>query len=405
MSDDDQLKPDILCFSSSDWEGAWGSRQQVMLRFAKLGYRVLYVEQLAGLEHWFRHPDLRQRRKQQHGTGVRKVDPNLWIVTPPWLLPGRYYTHAINQVNGWIIKKWIRPILAQMNFVQPLLWLYKPEHTILTGQFHEKLCIYHCIDEWTVGTRGRKKKVISDLEESLLTHASLVFANSQPTFNNKRRLNSNTYRIPSGVDVDLFKQALDQSTPVHPSLQSIPLPRIGYCGSINERLDYPLLESVVQRYPQYSFVFVGDTYPWPPNAPLLEILKSYPNVYFTGKFPFFEMPSLLKGFQVCLLPYVNDERGFYRSPLKLYEYMAAGKPVVSTKNPEACEANQVVYIASSKENFIQLIQHALEQDNASAQEQRIEFAKQNSWDRRVDQMEALIIQAITKRQGLTHDLR
>jgi glycosyltransferase involved in cell wall biosynthesis len=398
MSNLDQSKSDILCFSSSDWDGVWGSRQQVMLRFAERGYRVLYIEQLAGLEHWLRYPDLRSRRKQHQTTSIRAIAANLWAATPPWIAPGRYFAPFINQLNGKIIEQWLKPILFQMQFNKILLWVYKPEHSTLIGKFHEKTCIYHCIDEWTAGTLGRKRKVITDLENLLLQRADLVFANSPPTYLNKRRLNPHTYRLPSGVDEKMFRESLDPSTPEHSALHSIPLPRIGYVGSINERLDYSIIEASVEHYSHYSFVFIGDTYPWSLNAPQLLRLKAYNNVYFMGKFPFSEIPSLLKGIQVCLLPYKDDESAYYRSPLKLYEYLAAGKPVVSTDNPEIREASQLIYISTSKDDFIKLIQAGLEQDDPELKHQRVAFAKENTWDRRVDKMEALIQSTIQNRQ-------
>jgi len=398
-------KPDILCFSSSDWEGVWGSRQQVMACFAKRGYRVLFIEQMAGLEHFLRHPDLRLRHKERRGSNPRSLMENLWVATPPWLIPGRYFFPSVNQVNGWIIKRWLTPILGKLNFHDFLLWIYKPEHVALIGQFQEAMCIYHCIDEWTAGIRGRKRTVIKSLENRLLDRADLVFANSPPTYADKKQLNPNTFRVPSAVNPEPFRQALDMTTPVHPSLQYIPLPRIGYCGSINERLDYPILESAVKQYPQYSFVFIGDTYPWPVNALPLERLKRFKNVYFPGKFLYQEIPSLLKGLQVCLLPYVSDERAFYRSPLKLYEYLAAGKPVVSTDNPEVQEAHDLVYIATSKVDFIELVDFALKHDSESERQKRLAFAEKNSWDKRVDQMESLIIDAAVKKRKQKHDSR
>lgn len=394
-----QGKPDILCFSSTDWEGLWGSRQQVMGRFARRGYRVLFVEQLSGFEHLLRYPGLRQRRYRRLREGLRKIADNLWIVSPPPLLPGRYYSLPINRINSWLTVNWLKRYLAKLSIASPLLWVYKPEHGGLISHFDERLSIYHCIDEWTVGTRGRKRATITRLESDLLTAVNLVFANSPPTYEKKRRFNANTFRLPSGADIEHFAQVMDPALSEHPALAGIPRPRIGYSGTINERLDYSYLEHLAHSHPDWALVLIGDPYPWRLDAPQIQRLKALPNTHFLGQHPFEQMPSLLKGLDVCLIPYVRDERGYYRSPLKLYEYLAAGKPVVSIDHPEARELEASIYLASTPEEFVTQIAEALQQDCPELQDERINVARGNSWDHRVDKMEAILIQTLKIHHG------
>jgi len=381
---------DILCFSSTDWHGVWGSRQQVMLRFARRGYRVLFIERPAGLEHLLRYTALRRRKVRRWREGLRPVADDLWIASLPPLLPGRYYSVAINRINQWLTAHWSQRYLHELEFTSPILWLYNPEQEPLIGQFGERLSVYHCIDEFTGGTRGRKRSTIAALEAGLLSRVDLVFANSLLTYENKRQFNPNTYRIPSGADVEHFAQAWDPAVPVHPAIARLPQPHIGYIGHVNERLDYAILEHLARQRPSWSLVFVGDTYPWTLDAPPLRRLQALPNVHFLGKYPFAEVPVLVKGMDVCLLPYVDDERARYRSPLKLYEYLAAGKPIVSTDHPEARELGDVVYLASTPETYLERVAQALTQDSQEHQRQRVAVAQRHSWDRRVDKMERLI---------------
>ncbi len=387
-------KPDILCFSSSDWHGVWGSRQQVMLRFARRGYRVLFVERQAGLEHLWRYPDMRQRKMRRWREGLRQVQENLWIVSLPPLLPGRYYSITINRINQWLTTRWSRPYLRKLELTAPILWLYNPEQGPLIGHFNERLSVYHCIDEFAANTQGRKRRIITALEQETLRQADIVFANSLLIYENKRPFNPHTYRIPSGADVEHFARALDPATPVHPAIARLPQPRIGYIGHINERLDYKVLEYLACQRPDWSLVFVGDTYPWTMDAHLLRQLRAFPNVHFLGRYPFSEIPTLVKGMDICLLPYVDDERGRYRSPLKLYEYLAAGKPVVSTDHTEARELGEVVYLASTPETFLKRVAQALDQDSRERQRQRVAVAQRHSWERRVDGMERIIREAL-----------
>lgn len=378
-------KPDILCFSSSDWHGKWGSRQQVMIQLANRGYRVLFVERLAGLEHFVKYKDLRQRRLKQWRKGLTEIRANIWLVSPPILPPGRYYSVGIARLNAFIVRQWLQPYLKHFNFLAPILWLYQPEHTFFIGKMRECCTVYHCIDEFTVGTRGRKKNIITKLEQALLRQAEIVFANSLLTYQNKKVFNPHTYRIPSGADVAHFGQVLDHE-PIHPNIAALPQPRIGFIGNINEKIDILLLAKIAQAYSTWSLVMIGQTHPY---AVDLTPLQTQANVYWLGKRPFQQLPALLRGIDVCILPYVQGEATRYRSPLKLYEYLATGKPVLSTPHPEVNEFKDVITIALG-DSFVEALPHILDNDTDDRRSHRIQTAQQHSWSRRVDEIEKIL---------------
>jgi hypothetical protein len=198
--------------------------------------------------------------------------------------------------------------------------------------------------------------------------------------------------VPSGADVAHFAPVPGRET--HPLLEGIPGPRIGYSGHVNDRLDYELLQHVAESRPKWSFVFFGDTHPWTPQTQPLAQLLALPNTYFLGKRPFSEVPHLLQGMDVCLLPYLQGEKGYFRSPLKLYEYLAAGKAVVSSDQPEAREFAPEVGVASTKREFLALLDRAVSEEDEGAALRRIGLAQQHSWDRRVERMEGLVHQAL-----------
>jgi glycosyltransferase involved in cell wall biosynthesis len=389
-------KPSILCFSSSDWYGRWGSRQQVMLRFARRGYRVLFFEQPAGLEHLLRYPDLRRRKLRRWREGLRSVVENLWIASLPPLLPGRYYNMSINRINQWLTAACARHLQSGLGFTSSVLWLYNPEQGPLIGSFGERLSVYHCIDEFAAGTRGRKRRIITALEARLLRRVDLVFANSLLTYERKRSLHSQTYRIPSGADVGHLARAMDEAYPVHPSIAYLRHPVAGYVGNVNAKIDINLLAAVANRLADWQFVFVGRVYP---QAVDLGPLSRLPNVHFLGRFPFAEVPALMRGMDVCLLPYADTEHARYRSPLKLYEYLAAGKPVVSTEHPEVREFSAWVDIASTPSEYAAAIVRARERDTPERRQRRAQIARKHSWDRRVDEMERLVTARLANRHA------
>lgn len=379
-------QPDILCFSSSDWHGKWGSRQQVMQRLAAQGHRVLYIERLAGLEHLWKYSELRKRRRRNWRVGLRMKAPNLWLLAPPPLLPGRYYLTAIAHFNAFLIRVWLRPYLQQLQLHRPILWLYKPEQVPFIGRFNEQLSVYHCIDEMSVGTSGRKRRTITALEINLLKQAQVIFANSLLTYENKRPFNPHTYHLPSGADVEHFVQATHTTQPPHPDMARIPTPRLVFVGNINEKIDIELLAAVAGARPYWSLVLVGQAYP---QATDLRPLQGLANVHWLGKRDFKTLPHLLRGADLCLLPYVQGEATLYRSPLKLYEYLATGKPIVSTPHPEVNHFKEIVAIAAA-EDFLSAIEHNLQNDSREAQTRRIAVARQHSWDKRVDEMESVL---------------
>ncbi|MEJ2750695.1 MAG: hypothetical protein P8183_22730, partial [Anaerolineae bacterium] len=118
-------QPGIVLFSSSDWFGKWGSRQQVAQLWAKHGHRVLFVEQMAGLEHFIKYRELRHQRWRHWRQGLRQQADNLWLSAPPPLLPGRYYVPHVAEWNAFWLSRWLKEYLDRLGLASPLLWFYK----------------------------------------------------------------------------------------------------------------------------------------------------------------------------------------------------------------------------------------------------------------------------------------
>jgi len=378
---------DILCFSSTDWHGKWGSRQQVMSRFARRGCRVLFVERPAGVEHLIRYPSLRRRKLQRWREGMHEVEPGVWIVSPPPLLPGRYYSRAVNRLNHAVLISWSRGHVRRLNMPSPILWLYRPEQSPLLNRFHERLSVYHCIDEFAAETQGRKRRTIRQLEGALLRRVDVVFANSRLTYASKRRLNADTHRIPSGADVEHFGRVADPDLRVDREMEAVPRPILAYVGNVSDRIDVGLLIALAHRHPGWSLVLIGQVRP---QTPKLGLLRSCPNVHLFGPRPFAELPSLLKGVDVCLIPYAQNEVTRHASPLKLYEYLATGKPVVSTDQPEVREFSDLVYLAEDTRDFEEKVKQALSEERSGLAQARLRAARGHSWDSRVDMMSSVL---------------
>ncbi len=372
---------DILCFSSSDWDGKWGSRQQVMRIMARRGHRTLFVEQMAGWEHFAKYTDLRKRRRQRWREGVSEIEPNLWLGSPPPLLPGRYYLPAISKLNAGIVAHWVSSHLRKLNMPTPILWLYKPEHVELIPRLPHKKVVYHCIDEFTVGTAGRKKTIIQQLENRLLSQADVIFANSLLTYQNKLPANPHTFHVPSGADVEHFQGAAQTDVPAHSLVDQLPRPILMFVGNLNEKIDSDLLANIAEMRPNYSLVLIGQSFFKDSVRDKLHAL----GVYFLGKQPFAKLPAFLRAADVCLLPYVEGEATRYRSPIKLYEYLATGKPIISTPHPEVDKFASWVSISHAAQ-FPEVIGQVIQTDSLQLRQERLKEAEKHSWKNRVDLM-------------------
>jgi glycosyltransferase involved in cell wall biosynthesis len=373
--------PPVLLFSSSDWNGLWGSRQQVALELNRRGYRVLFIEQFAGLQHLYRYPDTRQRRLK--GQRLIEQAKGLWCAMPPPLLPGHYYSPTVSRLNAKFARWRLRSIIQEfLQGQRPILWMFKPEHHFVIGCYDEICSVYHCIDEYTVGTSGRKKAVIASLEKNILEKADAVFANSLITWENKKKIAPQALRFPSGANVEHFAQT--QNATPHPQVIHSPKPVLMYAGSINEKIDIQLLIHLAKAQPNWSIVLIGQIY-LGVDLDSINQLKILPNVQFVGNQPFDQLPNWFAAADVCLLPYVAGEATLYRSPLKLYEYLATGRPIISTFHPEVDELADFVAIAQP-EDWVDTLKSILMKETDIKQKERLVEAKKHSWQVRVDGM-------------------
>jgi len=388
---------DILCFSTTDWDEIWGSRQQVMRRLAAAGQRVLFVERQVGPEALLRYPALRRRKLQAWGRpALRLVETNVWALNPPLLPPGRYYSPALNALGQRLLADWVRPMVAELGFERPLLWLYPPQSSPLLGRFGERLSVYHCIERFAGEQRGRRRSAMLQMEERLLRQADLVFVHSEGL----RRLYAPLTRrpihlAPSAADVDHFQS--DAS--LHPALAALPRPRLVVMGTLDTRLDLELLDCLARRRPDWHIALVGMVRSGRAN---LEALGRLPNVHLIGRRPYDELPALLNAADACLVPYLLNELTRYINPLKVYEYLAAGKPIVSTALPEVLPLAPWVRVAPEAgpgaeeraEAFAREVALALAEDSPELQAKRRLAAREHSWDARVEAMWAAVLECL-----------
>lgn len=379
-------KHDIVCISTIDWDFVWQGHQEIMSTLASQGNRVLFIENTGVRSPNLKDmPRIRQRllNWRRSVKGIRQVADNLYVYSP-LVLPFPY-SKVARVINRWIMVMVLRAWARTMQFHSPIIWTWLPTALALDliRALHGKLTIYYCFDNFEA--ISEKTKRIRESEKVLIKQADLVFATARNLRDYCIQYNPNVFLFPSGFSRRIF--SVEQRF-VPSDLASIPRPIVGYVGGIHKLIDFDLLAEVAACNPTASMVFVG------PLQTDVGPIKDRPNVYFLGQKKHRELPDYIAQFDVCVIPYVLNEYSKNVYPTKLNEYLILGKPVVCTAIPELEHFNAttpgVLAVTKSRGEFSAAVQSALHQDSAKAREKRIKAAEGNSWEQKIEAMNALI---------------
>jgi glycosyltransferase involved in cell wall biosynthesis len=279
--------------------------------------------------------------------------------------------------------------LLRKRFASPVQWFYSPMAApyFLDG-FDAAATVYDCMDE--LAQFRFAPASLREREQLLISRADVVFTGGYQLFQTKSRYHSNVHFYGCGVDAEHFSKARQTQTEVPPEVAALPRPIFGYFGVIDERLDYALLAQIAQQISDASLVMVG---------PLAKVeqdsLPNFPNIHWLGQRPYTDLPALVKAFDVCLMPFALNEATQYINPTKTLEYMAAGKPVVSTAVPDVLHHfTPIVDVALTAEEFIAAIQRAARSPRAELIEQGIDHANRASWDSIVSAMRGHMLDSV-----------
>ncbi len=385
---------DFLSFSMNSWEDLWQSRHQVMSRLAR-DHKVLFVS-----PPFYVHDVLsRSRRATLPKSGLLQRENNLHTLVPPkWLFENHRFD-ALNRFSAYLRELQVHRILRNLGFHDVVLFLWNPRYADLPGRFSEKVSCYYVDEEFTsyYDLSKEEKQSIRKKEDALLERVDLVFANGSALLEQKSSF-GNAFNVPMGVDFDLFSKALLPETAVSPDLAALPSPRIGYVGNVNDKVDFELLYNLACRRKSWSIVLVGPvSIRTPEFAAHFEKLKTLPNVFHLGFKPIGELPNYVKGLDVCLMCYRTDGWAYFGYPLKLHEYLAGGKPVVSSDLPSIREFDGLIRIVHTDDEWMKAIELSLSDNESDTVQKRVRVASQNTWDERVRVIEEAIARKMSEK--------
>ena len=371
----------ILTFVPDLWENCWMSRHHIMSRLSRY-YKVLWVSPPL---YW--REAIRFRTAEISTRGVKKVSPSFWTYAPERYLPFTYRFGKLAQFFQEARVRKIKSLLAEMGINRLALYIWRPEYSCNLGVFNEDLVCYHIDDEYTFSNIDLP---VTEEERRLIENSDISFIHSRTLLEKKGRFSPLTYYVPNGVDFDYYRKIVEQDRNLH-ELDSIPGPRIGYIGYIKNQLDLDLLLKLSRKRKDWSFVLVGPVAASHTGITTkVELLKRENNVYFLGEKKPEDLPNYIKEMDVCLMIYRYTPYTKYIYPLKLHEYLACGKPVVSTCLDNLKEFSRVIDFADGLEDWIEKIQRALDNLDPMREQQRISVSKENSWDQRIETIRSAI---------------
>ncbi|MCL5265642.1 MAG: glycosyltransferase [Chloroflexi bacterium] len=389
----------VLCFAPECWDGLWRSRQHIMSVLARRNM-VLFVEPRAYLKPVIKQISLRRLSLNQSGRWkLSHVGDHLYVLRQPALAPvsGNF---LIGAATAFIRRSIIKRAMKNLRIDNPIVWIERPDTWDEAGRFGEKLLVYRVVDEYSAyqGLTPEARALTREQERWLMDRADLVLVASRSLLASKSQLNPNTYLVPHGVDHSRFAIAMADSRPLPADIAVVPRPIVGYIGLVGARLDLPLLAEIAVSHPDWSLVFVGETNAVGCEEPLRRLERS-PNVYFLGRKDVKSVPYYVRAFDVGIIPYRQDEEACHANPLKLLEYLACGKPVVSANILSAREFADVVDIAEHRDSFVTLVERALENkgDNAAVR-LRQEVAERNTWERVANTLSEILAAAIERKK-------
>lgn len=318
----------------------------------------------------------------------QRVADGLWHCTVPQLpfrrIPG---VDTLNRLFGrWAVRRAMR----RTGIARCISWFVVPHPGFMAQRLGEALCVYYCIDDYAAHP-GVDIELITRRDLDLSRRADLLFVAPPALVAAKRRLNPHTVFSPHGVDVDLFRQAIEPATELPPAARNLPRPVVGYFGSIHEWIDIELIEWLAMMRPQWTFLLVGHA------AADVTALRARPNVRLVGAQPYADLPRWAKAFDVAIIPYRLNRQVANANPLKLREYLATGKPVVSVRNPEIEKFSRWIRLADDRYGFLDALDQTMDGEPAQAAEQRIAAVADQTWDRRVDEVLATVVQSLQSR--------
>lgn len=348
---------DMIVFCHLRWDFVYQRPQHLISRMSQ-NFKVLLIEEPIGYD-----------AQQENTANLIVVNEKLHVLQPK--------VKDIESI-AMIISQYIK------NNDPAVGWFYSASFTPLLDLFKFETIVYDCMDELTL-FKGAPEHLIAQ-EKYLMANADIVFTGGKSLYESKKQHHGNVYCFPSSVDQNHFAQALN-GIAVPEDVANLQAPVVGYFGVIDERIDLNLLHETAKKLPNVSFVMIGPLAKIEPSD-----LPREDNIYYLGMRSYNELPNYLKGFDIAMMPFAINDATKYISPTKTLEYMAAGKPIISTKITDVVRDYSIcVNLIETPDEFCEAITYLFDKrDQLSLEMEYYDILQNTSWDVTAEKMKSII---------------
>ncbi len=380
---------DIVCVGFADWDTElWTNQHHLMSRLAREN-RVLFVESLG-----LRRPQLAGRdlariwRRLRRGLAPPREVDGLYVLSP--LVLPLHRSRLARALNARLLPALVARAARRLGMRAPILWAYVPQAEVLVEALDPSLIVYHCVDDIAAHERIDTASFRA-AETRFAAHADLVLASAPALAQRLRAVSRNVLDAPNVADTERFAQALEPSppAPLDPGMAALPAPRVVFTGAlVATKLDVPLLVELARLRPSWSFALVGPVGPGDPRTDVSP-LAAEPNVHLLGRRAYGELPDVLRAADAGLIPYARNTLTDSIFPMKVYEYLAAGLPVIATPLPALAGVAEVA-CAPDAQGLAALLDRALADNGPNRRAERSLAAASHSWERRLEEIATAI---------------
>jgi glycosyltransferase involved in cell wall biosynthesis len=377
---------DIVCVGFADWDAElWTNQQHLMSRLAR-DNRVLFVESLGLRRPTLAGRDVRRiARRLGRGLAPPRQRDGVHVLSP--LVLPLHSSRAARALNRRLLPLLVRRAARRLRLHRPVLWGYVPQAEVLLDALQPSRVVYHCVDD-IAAQKGVDAASFRAAEERFARRADLVLASAPALAARMRTLSSHVLDAPNVADTALFATALADG-PVDPAIAALPEPRVVFTGAVTAtKLDLPLLAELARARSEWAIALVGPVGAGDPTTDVSP-LAALPNVHLLGPRRYDDLPAVLRGASAALIPYAINELTASVFPMKVYEYLAAGLPVVATPLP-ALSGVAEIETAADAPAMAAALDRALSADTPQARAERSRRAAGHSWDARLAEIAAAL---------------
>ena len=378
---------DIVCIGSADWATELPINQHQLMGRLAAQNNVLFVESLGLRKPQLAGRDLSRlwRRLKRGLRGARPAPEGLHVLSP--LILPLHSREAVRKLNRWLLRRQVKRAARKLGMSEPILWAYVPQAEAVIDALDPSLVVYHCVDD-VAAQKGVAAGSFREAEERFARRADLVLASAPALAERMRTFSDHVLYAPNVADTGTFSTALDPG-PIDPAIEALPHPRLVFQGAIvATKLDVRLLAQVAELRPAWSIVLVGPRGAGDPTGDLSP-LDQAPNIHLIGPRPAGDLPEVLRGADIGLIPYAINDLTRSVFPMKVYEYLAAGLPVLATPLP-ALDGVEAIETVGSAEELVAVAERELAADCPEVRRARSGDALAHSWEARLEEIEAAL---------------